>query len=125
MKIHYNNDLKQFSRNLRNNSTNAEVLFWQQIKGRKIMGYQFPRQKPIGKYVADFYCSKLKLVIEIDGISHIGKEEKDKIRQDYIESIGIQVIRFPDDEVKTNIEGVLKFLNEWVVKYESDNLTTP
>jgi very-short-patch-repair endonuclease len=125
MKIHYNNDLKQFSRNLRNNSTYAEVLLWQQIKGRKIRGYQFARQKPIGKYVADFYCSKLKLVIEIDGISHIGKEEKDKVRQDYLESIGLNVIRFLDDEVKTNMEAVLKFLNDRVVKYENDTSTTP
>ncbi len=125
MKIHYSNDLKQFSRNLRNNSTLAEILLWQQIKGRKINGCLFARQKPIGKYVADFYCSKLKLVIEIDGSSHLGKEEKDKIRQDYLESVGLYVIRFRDDEVKTNMEGVLKFLNNWVTNHKNDNATTP
>ena len=114
MKIHYKNDLKQFSRDLRNNSTIAETLLWQQIKGRKVNGYMFARQKPIGKYIADFYCSKLKLVIEIDGISHIGKEEKDKVRQEFLESLGLHVIRFTDYEVKTNIEGVLKFLYNWV-----------
>ncbi len=125
MKIHYNNDLKQFSRNLRNNSTYAEVLLWQQIKGRKIRGYQFARQKPIGKYVADFYCSKLKFVIEIDGISHIGKEEKDKVRQDYLESIGLNVIRFSDDEVKTNMTGVIDVLNKWIIEFENRISTTP
>jgi very-short-patch-repair endonuclease len=120
MKIHYNNDLKQFSRSLRNNSTLAEILLWQQIKGRKINGYMFARQKPIGKYIADFYCSKLKLVIEIDGISHIGKEEKDRVRQEYLESLGLQVIRFTDHEVKTNMEGVMKYLYSRVIKYNKE-----
>jgi very-short-patch-repair endonuclease len=70
MKIYYNPKLKAKSRELRNNSTLAEVPLWNQLKGRKMRGYQFMRQKPIGNYIVDFFCSKLKLVIEIDGESH-------------------------------------------------------
>ena len=67
MKIHYNHYLKQKSRDLRNNGTFSEVLLWSELKSGKVMGYQFMIQKPNLKYVVDFYCSKLKLVIEIDG----------------------------------------------------------
>lgn len=78
MKIHYRKDLKNISRKLRNNSTLSEILLWQQIKGRQILGYQFMRQKPIKNYIVDFYCSKLKLVIEIDGGTHSDNQAKDK-----------------------------------------------
>lgn len=113
MKIHYDPKLKQRSRDLRNNSTLSEVLLWNQIKGRKIKGYQFMRQKPMINYVVDFYCSKLNLVIEIDGDSHIGKEDKDEYRQMKIESLGIKFLRFSDLDVKKNMNGViLKLLNK-------------
>jgi len=61
--------------------TLSEILLWQQIKGKKVLGYDFHRQKPIDEYVVDFYCPELKLVIEIDGDSHDGKEKEDFIRQ--------------------------------------------
>jgi very-short-patch-repair endonuclease len=70
LKILYSKDLKQRSRELINNSTLAEVLLWNQLKRRKMLGYQFMRQKPIHHFIVDFYCSKMKLVIEIDGESH-------------------------------------------------------
>ena len=79
MKIYYNPKLKQLARNLRNNSTLSEVLFWNEVKGKKILGLQFLRQKPIGEFIVDFYCPKLKLAIEIDGESH---GFKDAIQQD-------------------------------------------
>ncbi len=81
MKIYYNQKLKFLSRELRKKSTLSEVLLWNKLKARKIKGYQFMRQKPINNYIVDFYCSKLKLVIEIDGISHNDKSEKDRKRQ--------------------------------------------
>jgi len=79
--IRYNPRLKQIARTLRNNMTLSEILLWQQIKGKKVLGYDFHRQKPIDEYVVDFYCPELKLVIEIDGDSHDGKEKEDFIRQ--------------------------------------------
>lgn len=112
MKIYYNQKLKQLSRELRNNSTLSEVLLWNELKARKLMGYQFLRQKPIENFILDFYCSKLKLAIEIDGNSHLGKEIKDKIRQTEIEKYGITFLRFDDREVKNNIGIILSTLKE-------------
>ena len=70
IKITYNPKLKALSRELRKQGVLSEVLLWAHLNGRKMKGYQFTRQKPIGNYIVDFYCSKLKLVIEIDGESH-------------------------------------------------------
>ena len=68
--LSYNKDLKQLSRNLRSNMTDAEMLLWSRIRGKQLKGFQFYRQKIIGKYIADFYCPKASLVIEIDGGQH-------------------------------------------------------
>ena len=89
MLIHYNPKLKQLARNLRNNSSISEIRFWNQVKGKQMKGYQFLRQKPIGNYIVDFFCSKLHLVIEIDGESHLGQEKADMKKQHYLESIGL------------------------------------
>ena len=121
MKIYYNPKLKQLARNLRNNSTLAEVLLWNDLKQRRMKGYQFYRQKPILDYIVDFHWSKLDLVIEIDGISHIGKEVEDKERQTNIENFGIEFLRIPDNEVKENMDGVYQVITEWIENYESNN----
>lgn len=76
MKVQYKNYLKNYSRTLRNNPTQSEKILWQHIKGRQLKGFQFSRQKPMGNFIADFYCYKLKLVIELDGASHYGNEKK-------------------------------------------------
>ncbi|MBN2730825.1 MAG: endonuclease domain-containing protein [Balneolaceae bacterium] len=107
MKIYYNPKLKPLARQLRNNSTLAEVLLWNELKNRKMLGYQFMRQKPIGEFIVDFYCAKLKLVIEIDGESHRFKLTEDVERQQWLEELGIKVLRFDDLEVKQNIKDVL------------------
>lgn len=96
----------------------SEVLLWNQIKGKKLKGYQFMRQKPIDNFIVDFYCSKLTLVIEIDGESHFGKEEYDLIRQNKIESLGIRFIRFSDSDVKRNMQGVIQSLTEKIEEIE-------
>ena len=70
MKVTYDSKLKEYARHLRNNSTNAEIKLWIQLKGKQMHGYDFHRQKPIGNYIADFFCNKLRLVIEIDGSTH-------------------------------------------------------
>jgi len=119
MKIYYDPWLKELARELRNNSTVAEIMLWNEIKGRRLRGYQFMRQKPIGKYIVDFFCSKLKLVIEIDGESHIGKEEYDRERQDDLESIGLPFLRFDDLEVRYNLDNVIKTLENWIDQFES------
>ena len=79
MKIYYNPKLKPLARYLRLHSTRAEIMLWNELKARKMLGYQFMRQKPIGNNIVDFYSSRLKLAIELDGESHRGREQHDKI----------------------------------------------
>ena len=115
MKIYYNPKLKALSRELRKRNTLSEVLLWNVLKGRKIKGYQFMRQKPIDDYIVDFFCSELKLVVEIDGISHNDKGESDKIRQQKLESLGLSVLRFYEWDVKNDIRAVAQSIENWVV----------
>ena len=82
------------------------------------------RQKPIGDYILDFFCSRLKLVIEIDGISHNDKGESDKIRQQKLESFGLSVLQFYEWEVKKDIHTVAQLIENWIVEYKKKN-TTP
>ena len=119
MKIHYNPKLKQLSRNLRNNSTLAEVLLWTALNKSQRSGFTFNRQKPIGNYIVDFFCSKLNLVIEVDGESHYKRQQKDLKRQKYLESLGLTVLRFGDDQVKQNLDGVIANIDEWIRKNEN------
>jgi very-short-patch-repair endonuclease len=94
--------------------TLGEILLWKELKGKKLLGYDFHRQKPIDEYVVDFYCPALKLVVEVDGESHDGKEEADRLRQNKLESIGLTVLRFWDCDVKSNVDGVVEQLREWI-----------
>ena len=115
--IPYNPKLKQLAKNLRNNSTLSEVLLWQYLKGKKMKGYDFHRQKPLGNYIVDFFCHDLMLVIEIDGISHDEKIYKDVKRQKELENLGIKFLRFNDVDVKKNMEGVVVAIKEWIEKH--------
>jgi len=112
--IEYNPRLKQIARKLRKDMTLSEILLWQHIKGKQLLGYDFHRQKPINEYVVDFYCPRLKLILEIDGDSHEGKEEADKIRQEKLESLSLTVMRFWDWDVKSNVDGIVEHLREWI-----------
>jgi len=118
LKIYYNPRLKAKAQELRKNSTVSEILLWNKIKSRKMLRYQFMRQKPIDNYILDFYCSKLKLVIEIDGESHDNKQKEDIIRQRKLEKLGLNIIRFNDREVKTDIDGVLRTLESKIKEVE-------
>jgi very-short-patch-repair endonuclease len=98
--------------------TLSEILLWQQLKKKQVLGYDFHRQKPIDVYVVDFYCPRLKLVLEIDGDSHDGKEDADRIRQEKLESLGLTVMRFWDSDVKSNVDGIVEQLREWFESHE-------
>jgi very-short-patch-repair endonuclease len=106
----YNRNLKQLSRQLRENMTDAEKHLWAKVRMKQLNGHQFYRQKPIGDYIVDFFCPKAKLVIEIDGSHHFVGEtvEYDSIRDDYLSNLGLRVLRFTNTEVLTNIEGVVE-----------------
>ncbi len=76
------------------------------------------RQKPIDDYIVDFFCSKLKLVIEIDGISHNDKSEIDRIRCQKLKSLGLSILRFYDWDVKKDIYAVVKAIELWIEEFE-------
>jgi len=111
--IPYNPILKALARQLRKNSTLAEVLLWQKIK-QKGYGVQFHRQVPLLEYIVDFYCHELMLVIEVDGDSHDFKDENDAKRQQELEAQGITFLRFSDTDVKKNMFSVLGVVEETV-----------
>ncbi|MBT6837968.1 MAG: endonuclease domain-containing protein [Bacteroidetes bacterium] len=120
----YNKNLKQFSRYLRNNSTFAEVLLWNELKAKKVLGYSFNRQKPLGNYIVDFYCKKLGLVIEVDGSSHYTVEAaiKDEKRQAILEELGLSFLRFDDEEVRKDMNNVLRTIESWILEKEKNSV---
>jgi len=104
----YNPDLKKHARMMRNNSTKGEIKFWCELLRNKKSGYQFYRQKSILNYIVDFYCAKLKLVVEIDGTSHIDKEGYDKSRDENLKTLGLKILRYDDLQVIYNFEMIEK-----------------
>jgi very-short-patch-repair endonuclease len=118
MKIHYNPKLKYHARELRKKGVLSEVLLWNHLKGRKMRGYQFMRQKPVEDYIVAFYCNKLKLAIEIDGESHDGRFLYDMEKQRVLESMGLTLLRFSASDVKRDISSVLMAIEGWIEKIE-------
>ena len=91
----YNKNLKEPARELRENMTDAERCLWARLR-LKHLGYMFCRQKPIGDYIADFYCHKARLVVEVDGGQHFTEDtaSNDRVRDEYMRSLGLTVLRF-------------------------------
>lgn len=112
------NKIKQAEarRLLRKNTTKTEAIIWSHLRNRQLNGLKFRRQFSINNYIVDFYCSSLKLAIEIDGLIHKQKNIKkvDKIRQEQIESLGITFLRFTNNEIINEIskikEKILSFI---------------
>ena len=106
------NSEKLKRKKLRNNLSEAERIIWYRLKNKQIHGYKFRRQYGVGKYVVDFYCPKAQLVIEIDGDSHYNESaaKYDIKRQEYLESLGLRVIRFTNMEVYKSLEGVIEII---------------
>ncbi len=109
---------------MRNNATQAEKMLWKHLKKYRSQGYIFRRQHPIDFYIADFYCHKLKLVIEVDGEIHNLEEvnEHDESRTGHLEKYGIKLIRFTNEEILKNEELVLQQIREFIVKLASPAL---
>lgn len=101
---------KDLRQKLRNKSPKAERILWSRLKGRQMNNLKFIRQYGIGSYVVDFYCPKLRLAIEVDGDSHFqkGAEQYDKKRQQTIEKYNIKFLRFTNNEIYSNLDGVLE-----------------
>ncbi len=106
----YNPNLKEKARELRQAGNLSEVLFWNQVKNGQFKGFDFDRQKIIGNYIVDFYCSNCQVVIEIDGSSHDDKVEYDANRDAYLESLGLTVIHIPVVDVLQRMGRVMEML---------------
>ena len=121
MTLHFNKNTEKYKRRqLRKNSTTAERILWKYLKARGLSGQKFRRQYSIGTFVIDFYCSNLKLAIELDGASHDTKDVKiyDKEREEIIKTFGIRFIRFRNEEVYSNLEKVLDNIKEKIQEIE-------
>src|ERR1035437_9440133 len=119
--IPYNPELKEFARELRRNMTLSEVLLWNELKQKKILGYDFDRQRPIGNFIVDFYSKELSLAIEIDGKSHIYRYDYDDERQRILEKLGVRFLRFEDIQVKKNITNVLRVIEDCIERNRSSS----
>jgi very-short-patch-repair endonuclease len=100
-----------FARRLRRDMTDAERAMWRILRGRQLAGYKFRRQQPIDHYIVDFVCFTHRLVIEIDGSQHIDSKTDD-IRSRYLERNGFRVLRFWNNEVLQNREGVAESIHQ-------------
>ena len=116
LELPYNIKLKARAKELRQAENLSEVLFWMQVTKDQFYKIDFDRQRIIGNYIVDFYVKKLGLVIEIDGASHDTKAEYDKVREDYLLSLGLKVYRIPVVEVLQNMKGVMRNLEEFIIE---------
>ena len=100
------------AKNLRNRLTDAEKLLWRYLRAKQLEGFKFRRQQPIGKYIVDFVCFEKGIVIEVDGGQHAVEREKDEKRDKWLKGQDLKVLRFWNNEVLTNIEGVLEVIRK-------------
>lgn len=112
-----------FCRELRQRETVAEKLLWHELRNRKLLKKKFLRQHPLcvqsyfGKnlyYIPDFYCHEARLVIEADGPIHLYKKDYDKNRDKVLAELGLTILRFENDEIENNINGVLNKIIQYL-----------
>jgi len=106
----YNPALRDSAKALRKAGILHEALLWLQLKSKKLNGLDFDRQKIIGNYIVDFYCAEKDVVIEVDGSSHDSKQLEDAERDQFLNRLGLTVIRLSAQDVLQNMEGVVSFL---------------
>jgi very-short-patch-repair endonuclease len=102
------------ARELRKNMTETEKILWSYLRKNQLRGMHFRRQHPYGIYILDFYCFEKDIVIEIDGMIHLKRHEYDNERTEYLESSGLKVIRFTNDDIKERIEWVIAKINSFI-----------
>lgn len=114
--IPYQPYLKSLARNLRNDSTFGEIILWGHLNRKQMFGFDFHRQKPLLKYIVDFYCCELELVIEIDGMYHNDGEayENYLLRDKELEIYNLTVLRFTEQEIKTDLQNVIRTIESYI-----------
>ena len=114
--------LKEYAKSNREEMTESEKVLWNTLRDN-IQGYRFRRQHAIGQYIADFVCLPARLVIEVDGGYHQSPEqqEMDNIRTNYLKEKGFHVVRFSNEEVSTNIKGVIQIIKDELIRLEEQS----
>ncbi len=102
------NNITSIAKALRKRLTDTERLLWRHLRAKQLEGLKFRRQEPIGRYIVDFVCHEKRIVIEVDGSQHTIEKNKDAERDKWLNEQGYKVLRFWNNEVLTNIEGVLQ-----------------
>ena len=112
--IHNERNQKTLCQTLRNNATSAEAILWRALKGKQVDGLKFRRQFGIGPYVIDFHCPEIRLGIELDGGVHKTSytHEYDEMRNRFLAENGIRVLRFDNEVVYNNVEGIIEAIKE-------------
>ncbi|MCJ7832999.1 MAG: DUF559 domain-containing protein [Deltaproteobacteria bacterium] len=110
--------LRNAAKNLRKQATNTELSLWFYLQAKQLDGIKFRRQQPIGKYIVDFVCFEKKIIIEVDGGQHL-ESENDKNRDEWLAKQGFKVLRFWNNEVLTNMIGVLEVIRSHCLKSPS------
>ena len=120
----YNSKLQPYANRLRKTMTKAEACLWKYLlRAKQMKGYGFRRQRPINRFIADFMCKELMLVIEVDGNSHQYEEtiQKDRIKQRILEELGFKVLRFTDEEILKNLSVVSETISCWIELFEKEH----
>ena len=107
-------DIKERARHMRQHPTVAEAILWQRLRHKRVGGFRFRRQHPIGRFIVDFYCAEKKLVVEVDGETHsqLGSEEYDSQRQLFLQHMGLKVLRFANEQVIGETDAVVEAIAE-------------
>ena len=124
----YNKKLQPFAKELRKGLTKSEACLWKYaLKAKQLKRYQFRRQRPILQYIADFFCKELMLIIELDGITHDDEVAlvKDNRREEQLAKAGFKIVRFTDEEVLNNMDGVLSELERIIGEIEASTPLIP
>jgi very-short-patch-repair endonuclease len=108
-------NLIKTARTLRHNSTDAERKLWSYIRAKQLEGFKFRRQHPLGNYIADFVCLEKCLIIELDGRQHASNREKDLERDNWLINEGFHVLRFWNNDVLDNLEGVVSKIRKYLL----------
>jgi very-short-patch-repair endonuclease len=107
-----------YARHLRNNATEAERRLWQRLRQRQLNGFKFRRQRPIGRYVCDFVCLEASVVVELDGSQHVRQSPYDGQRDAFLRANGFRVLRFWNDAVFSEPDGVVQTILEALTRLE-------
>jgi len=105
-------EIEQMARQLRKKMTRAELILWKHLRRKQLDGLKFRAQHPLGRFIVDFYCASSRLIVELDGDIHDQQIERDKERTGHFITYGYRVIRFRNEDVFENIEGVLATIRQ-------------